>query len=196
MVIASALGGEEFLNTVEFPIDDTGASTLTVTSDIRGALVRGTEYFLNPANGQLKFDPALVATEEITIDYTPWINLIAHVQKIVDGDPTDRLNFPGFRAAGVRVIVLSPTIVPIGVEATLTVTTGTDLATAVASATNAVQNYINNVGISGDIIRNELIERIMGVSGVTDVDLVTPASNVVVLDDQLPRTNTGIINIT
>lgn len=196
VVIASALGGEQFLSLAQKPVDDTGVSTLDIISDIRGTLVRGTDYFFNPANGKIKFDPTLVATEEITANYTPWINLIAQVQKVVDGDPTDRLNFPGFRAAGVRVIVLSPVITDIAVEATLTVVAGTDLPTAVASAKAAVLDYVNNVGISGDIISNEFIERIMGVTGVIDVDLVLPTGNIVVLDDQLPRTNTGIINIT
>jgi uncharacterized phage protein gp47/JayE len=196
VVIASALGGEEYLNLLQYPIDDTGVSTLTITSSIRGALVRGTDYYLNPANGQLLFSPPLAATEQITASYTPWIGLIAWVQQLVDGVPSDRLNYPGYRAAGTRCIVASPTIVAISVEAALTVSSGADLTTAIASAEAAVLDYINNVGISGDIIRNELIERIMGVSGVTDVDLIIPSGNVVVLDDQLPRTNTGIINIT
>lgn len=195
VVIASALGGEQFLNLAESPVDDTGVSPLDIISDIRGTLVRGTDYFLNPASGKIKFDPTLVATEEITANYTPWINLIPHIQKLVDGNVNDRLNFPGFRAAGVRVLVLSPTITQISVEAALTVV-GEDLTTAQNAVESAILEYINNVGISGDIIYNELIDRIMGVTGVVDVDLTVPSGNVTVLDDQLPRTNTGIINIT
>ena len=195
VVISPALGGEEFLNLASFPVDiDT--STFTVTSSTRGALVLGTTFFVNPANGKLKFVPALTAGEIITADYTPFINLIAHVQKLVDGVETDRANFPGFRAAGVRVRVLSPTIVTISVQAVLSVITGTDLATAVTDAENAVLEYVNNVGISGDIILNEIIERIMGVSGVNDVSVVLPVGNVIVLDDQLPRITTANINIT
>lgn len=192
----SAIGGEEFLKLTQKPIDKDG-SAFTVTSSIRGALTLGTNVYLNPVSGLLFFDPPLAAAEVITASYTPFIDLIPVVQKVIEGDPDDRQNFPGYRAGGVRVRVLSPVVVTQGVEAVLTLATGTDRDTAVAAAQDAVMDYINNLGISGDVIRNKLIERIMEVSGVTDVNMTIPASNTpgIILDNQIARTSLSNISI-
>ncbi len=197
VVIGAALGGEEVLYLDSFPVDDVG-STLSIMSDSRGTLTRDTDYFLDPTNGQLKFVPSLNVSERITANYTPFVNLIAHVQKIVNGDTNDAENFPGYKAGGVRMQVLSPSIVTVAVEAVLTIDDsieGTALTTVTTNVRNAILDYINTVGISGDIIQNRLIDRIMGITGVTDVNLITPTSNVVVLDDQLPRNTTSDLNI-
>lgn len=193
-VISPALGGEDFLYLDNPPVD-IDSSTFTITSSTRGALTAGSTVFINPASGLLKFTPALSAGEVITAAYTPFAGLIPVVQKVVDGDPDDRANFPGYRAAGALVRVLSPDVVTISVEAVLTLTTGTDRPTAVVAAELVVLDYINNLGISKDIIRNELIERLMGVDGVEDLELVSPSVNIVILDDQIPRTSSATIDI-
>jgi len=195
VVIASALGGEEFLYLDETPVAF-DLSPTTITSSVRGVLTLSTDFFINPANGQLYFTPALVPGEQITATYTPYVNLIPLVQKVVDGDPSDRTNFPGYIAAGIRAIVKAPVVTNPSVEATLTLEPGVNRSSAIAAAVLAVQNYINTRGISGDIIRNELVERIMGVSGVVDVNLVLPSSNINVLDNEIARVSTGNINIT
>lgn len=190
-----ALGGEEFLNLDFFPIDIDG-STFVIESSDRGVLVLGTDVFVNPTTGLLFFSPPLSVGEVIEVDYTPFEGLIPVVTKIIEGDKDDRLNFPGFRAAGTLVRVLAPNTVSVDVEASLTLEDGIDRATAVAEAEEAVLDYINNQGISGNIIRNELIQRIMDVTGVTDVDLVLPTGNVNILDNQIARSTTSDINIT
>jgi phage-related baseplate assembly protein len=124
------------------------------------------------------------------------VNLLAYVQKVIDGDPLDRANFPGMVAAGIRALAIAPSAVVPSVEAVLALEAGTNRSSAIASAVLAVQNYINTRGISGDIIRNEIIERLMGVAGVVDVTLILPSSNIVVLDDEIPRITTLNINIT
>lgn len=194
VLIASALGGEEFLTLSTAPINF--GLGLTITSSTRGVLTLGVDYFVNPASGRIFFNPALATLEQITADYTPYINLIPTVQNVIDGDPNDRRNFPGFRAAGVLVQVLSPAVVPVSVEGILSIE-NVDRTTVIANAQQAVLEYVNGLGISGDIVRNEIIERIMGVNGVVDVDLILPTSNITILDDQIPRiTSTALINLT
>ncbi len=194
----TAVGGEEFLNLDNAPIDPDQPITVTRTPSGSPAvtLVQNTDYFLNPANGQIFFTSALSAADVITASYTYYTGLIAEVQKVVDGDPNDRADFPGFRAAGVRVLVREPTVVNITVEATITLLEGFDFALTSTAVESAITDYINQLGISADVIRNEIIERIMGVDGVLDVGLVTPAENVVVLDNEIPRTSTASITIT
>jgi uncharacterized phage protein gp47/JayE len=192
----SAAGGETVLYLDEKPIKDSEPSILT--SSTRGVLARDTgtggDYTLNPASGQLVFDPALVTGEIITADYTFFTGLIALAQKIVDGDPDDRETFPGLRAAGVLVVVRVPQVLLQNVEVTVTVKEGFDQAEVQAAARQAIKDYINNLAISGDVIKYELAKRIMSVAGVLDIDLTTPTQNVIILDDQLARTtDTNII---
>lgn len=195
VVIASAVGGEEFLTLQNKPIDII-TSTLTVTSDLRGELLEGTQYFINPASGVIFFSPALSTTEEITADYTPYVGLIPVVQKIIDGDLDDRANFPGYRAGGVFVEVLSPNVISIPIEASLTLDPETDRETAIVDAKNAILDYVNNLGISANIIRNEIIQRLMEVTGVTDLILVLPIDNTNVLDNEIPRISESDLLIT
>ena len=191
--VATALGNEEFLQLNHAPIDQ--GLTVAINSDTRGDLVDGSEVFVNPASGLLFFVPPLDAGEVITATYTYFTNLIALVQRVVDGDPNDRSNFPGIRAAGVLVRVLTPIPRVIDVEASLNILDGFDRTDVIADVRTAIDTYINNAGISADIIRHELIERIMGVSGVFDVDLVEPATNINILDNEIGRTTSASVTV-
>ena len=197
----SAVGGEEFLSLDFKPVDPLDAGqVLTLSSSVRGALTQGIssggEYDFNPANSLIKFDPALVTAEVITASYTNLTLLLALVQRVVDGDPADRENFPGFRAAGTLGQVLSPVIIVQNVTVQLVLAEGVELADVLALVQTAILDYLNTLGISGDVIRNELIERIMAVDGVTDIVLTNPAANVAVLDNELIRSSVADLNIT
>lgn len=194
----SAVGGEANLYLDEKPIKDTDPFTLT--SSVRGVLARDTggggDYTLNPANGQIVFDPSLVTSEVITADYTFYTGLIALAQKIVDGDPNDRENYPGFRAAGVLVRAQTPQVLLQNIEGVITVAEGFDQGEAIANTREAIKGYVNNLPISGDLIRAELIKRIMSVQGVINVDLILPADDIIILDDQLARTTDTNVVVT
>lgn len=201
VVLASALGGEEFLGLDFFPVKFP-EDTVTVTLQ-RGAstttLAESVDWFLNPADGVL-YVPApslggILIGDIIRCSYTYFTGLIAAVQKVLDGDEDDRLNFPGYRAAGVLVRALSPTVVSLSIQATLTMLDGFDQQTVIADCVAAVQTYVNSLGISGDVIRAELVDRIMETDGVYDVNLVAPIGNLVVLDEQIARVTTANINI-
>jgi len=182
----SAVGGETTLWLNQKPIKD--SDPFTLVSSARGNLVRNTDYILNPASGQIDFLTALIASEEIWADYIYHTGLISFVQKLVDGDPTDRENYPGLRAAGILAIVNIPQVLLQNVTATLTVSEGYDQATVRSNVRAAIKDYINTLAISGDVVRAELIRRIMAVDGMYDVVLTTPAANITILDDQLART--------
>jgi uncharacterized phage protein gp47/JayE len=199
----SALGGEQFLRTnfkpLKVDLANVSASISLVSegTGARGTLTYGVDFLLNDPAGEFKMTPALVAGEVIKATYTYYGGLIGEVQRIVDGDPEDRTNYPGWRAAGVRVHCLPPQILQQVVNANVLVaegfvkgvpvsggyTTGSVLA-AVAEAISA---YVNNLGISGDVLRSELITRIMEVPGVTNTTLNTPATDIIMLDNQLAR---------
>jgi hypothetical protein len=144
------------------------------------------DYRLNQGSGKLTLYPggpngiATVATspsdvkglqalDTVHIRYKWYGGLIEEAQKIVDGDASDRPNYPGVRAAGVDVRVLPPTILSQTVEATINIDPGHESSGVVAECKTAIMNYINGLPINGDIYITELIYVLQGVSGVRDV---------------------------
>lgn len=196
----TAVGGEEFLNLDNRPLVAGSQSVHLVRGNSIVALVPGTaaggDYDLRFSNGQLFFAGTagpLQNGDRIVAAYTHYVGAIQEAQKVIDGDPNDRLNYPGWRAAGVDVRVLEPNLVQQVVIARIVVLEGFQRTTAVAQVRTAISDYINNLGISGDVIRHELVERIMQVPGVYDVDLVAPTGNRTIDDDELARIDsTGI----
>lgn len=193
--VDTAVGGEEYLDLTHAPVRIRGATPLAVISSTRGTLTEGTHYTINPATGRIRFTPALTAGESIRVLYTYYTGLIDLVQRVIDGDPADRLNYPGVRAAGTTVVVTTPEVVPLTVRVTLQTARGTNRTAINTAVESAVSAYINGLGISGDVIRNELIEQIMGVPGVVDCTLELPAANIVMNDNQLPRITTNDIDV-
>ncbi len=190
----SAVGGEKRLFLDQKPVKESEA--FSVTSSTRGLLTHLVDYTLNFASGQLNFTPVLVTGEVITAAYTHFTGLIQLAQKIIDGDRADRTNFPGIRAGGVLVKVNTPVVLIQTVTAILTVREGFEQATAVAQAINAAKDYINGLGISDDVIRNELVSRIQSLDGVFNVVVTAPAADITLLDDELARITDANISIT
>lgn len=189
----SAVGGEEFLRLDHWPLNTAVSPVITRTSgSATFTLVDGQDYFLNPANGRLFLVNPLLLGDTISASYSYFVGLIAEVQKVIDGDPADRINYPGSRAAGVRVVVATPVIRDIRVVATIAIAPGYNRTATINNVTNAVNNYINELGISADVIRNEIIEQMMAVPGVVDVTLTTPIGNINILDNELPRSGVNV----
>lgn len=190
----TAVGGEERLNFDFFPIKE--VDPISVYSSTRGKLIIDTDFVLNSASGQINFDPPLSTGEIIMADYTYYVGLIGLAQKIVDGDKDDRANYPGLRAAGVLVKVQTPQILLQNVTVVVTVREGYDQDEAKDLVRQAIKDYINTLNISDDLIRNKLIAQIMGVPGMLNVLVSLPANDIVILDDQLARTQDANILIT
>lgn len=189
----SAVGGEEFLWLDNKPVKTQAAYVFT--SSTRGVLVEDDDFVLNDASGQVFFPIALSAGEIITATYTAFTGLIEEVQKVIDGDPDDRVNYPGWRAAGVRVRVATPQILQQTVEGTLVIKEGFDSEDVIEDAQTEVAAYINGLGISGDVLRSRIIKAIMSVPGVYNVTLTEPAEDVIMNDDELPRVTAGDIDL-
>lgn len=187
----TAVGGEEFLDLGDKPVAETALLTLIRHRGTGSTtLVLGTDFDLRASNGRLFFRTPLLNGDRIIARYTFFTALIREVQKVVDGDVNDRVKYPGHRAAGVDVRVFDPVIRQQAVVGTLTVAAGFTRTTVATSAKQAVNRSINSLGISGDVVRNEIIEQIMLVPGVVDVDLTNPPctiARIVMLDNELPR---------
>lgn len=192
-VIASASGGEVRIYTDNAPIPLGSSFALEKNA---GALTEGTDYTLNRATGQITLDTALSAADTVTAEYTWYTGLIAQAQKIVDGDPGDRTNYPGYRAGGTQVFVIPPTVFQQVVVGTIIldedyVGSADDVITAAKAAVN---RYINSLPINGDVIHSEIIAAVQSVAGVKDVILTTPTANVILGSGQLARVRNSNID--
>lgn len=119
---------------------------------------------------------------------------ILEVQTVIDGDGTE--DNPGYRAAGVNVVVVAPSILVQNITLTATLAVGTfvDSNQVRTDINTALSDYVNNLGIGVSIIKNELIAAIMKVYGVTDCSISVPAGNVTITAAQVGRL--GVVDIT
>lgn len=194
-----AIGGEEVLSLDYGALKDTVSPVLA--SSTRGVLSGGYhydssfDYWINPASGQINFAPALSTGEEIDADYTRYTGLLALAQKIIDGDPDDRVNYPGIRAAGVLVQAKTPQVLIQNITVSVTISEGYDDGAVEDEVSEVIKEYVNALGISGDMLIATLYRRIMGVAGVYNCLISSPASDVILLDDQMARTTDGNITV-
>jgi len=192
--VGSAVGGETVLRLAHYPVKD--SDPLSLASSTRGNLVQNTDWIINPASGQINFLTPLTTGEKVVADYTYYVGLIAYAQKIIDGDPNDRENFPGYRAAGVFVLVITPQVLLQTVIASLVFKSGYEPDDVRAAVVTAIQAYINSLTIGEDLVLAAMGQKIMEVDGVYDVIIETPVENVILLDDQLARTTGANIFVT
>jgi len=199
-VVASAAGGEVRLLVDNVPVKEGAAFDVEINAVPQ---VQGVDYTLNLALGQITLDPTVFPTgltpaDSLIVEYTWYIGLIEVAQKVVDGDPADRTNFPGYRAAGTEVFVRAPTVFQQIVEGAVVVESdfigqADEVRDSVRSAIN---RYINGLGINGDVILSELIFQAQSVTGVFDISFTTPTGNVVIGDGELARVTDANIDLT
>ena len=151
-------------------------------------LVDDTDYFINNGTGEFQLaDLGGVTTGTMIVaHYDYYTNLIAQVQKVLEGDLNSPNTFPGVKAAGINLRVQEATVRRINVRASITAEQGfleTDLAPAVR---RAIEDYINGLKVGSSVIVAKMIEAAYTVPGVRDIVVTTPSRNVVVLEDQLP----------
>ncbi len=151
-------------------------------------LTRDVDYVLNRGTGEFQLTDVggVVSGTQVIAHYTYYTNLIAQVQKVMEGDLDDSVNFPGVKAAGIFLSVEQPVIKRITVVASITSADGfteTDLAPLVQ---RAIESYITSLRIGQDVIVSRIIDAAFSVTGLADIRIVTPSSNVVVLESELP----------
>lgn len=213
--VAAALVGRKVFdaNRVLFTITANTTSSFTVTTStinpVPGTyailaatfLVLGTDYLFNETNGDIELVSGLVAGDALaaspnpTNAYTYYTGLIREVQKVLNGDPTDLVNYPGVKASGIKVKVQAPTISTFSFTITVISVFGTVEADLVAQIRDAVVRYVNGLGVGDDVILAEIVAACMAIPGVSDVRVNDPSTNAIVLDGSLPRTKASLITV-
>lgn len=144
------------------------------------------------ANGELGYSTTQIQGLQ---GYNYYVGLVRLVHRILYGDDQDPVSFPGVLASGITAQILAPTVKQVEVNVDVTLTEGASLSNVDQEVRSAITGYINNLGVGEDVIVAELCDRIIGVTNVRDVEIIEPAVNIAIEDNELARTTTNLITV-
>lgn len=181
---SSAESGQRRFRTQQVPI--VRNSDLIYTKEAAAStwsLLPRSAYSLNRGTGELFIldDAGLPAGTEVVYSYTTYINMVATVHRVLEGDPNDYTTTPGVKAAGIHLTVEPPVSKRVPVSLSIVAEEGyseLDLAPQVVAA---IENYFASLTIGEDVVYSKLID-LAYITGVYDVYVKTPKSNVTVLE--------------
>jgi len=216
IIIASAIGGEQYFQLKNFPLVDT--ASLNLYKNGSTPLVLGVDYLINKYNGSGSLTTPLVAGESIqagnsglTVNaYDYYSGLLAVAQWKVDGLPKDfyekypdalpfRLgyavtDFPGAKF-GNLIEVRVPVQAGIQVEGELTMEPGVNKEDAIALTIQNVLTYVNTLTIGATVVYDQLKNCGLKVKRVQKFTVTVPSADVPTGIGLLPRIVIGNIQI-
>jgi len=202
LLLPVAGGGERRVNTSQIPIRD-DIDLLVRLNDV--LIVRGVDYEINLATGQIEFKvvpfpTGLTVGDKVAANYRFYTGLVQAVQKTITGDLLNPLVYPGVEAGGILTLVRNALPVFQVLVANVVPAVGFDLVTLRDNISVAMQEYINNLDIGDDVIVAEMIQQAMNVNGAFDFQVVSlnggAPLNQVILDTQVARIQGTDITIT
>lgn len=157
-----------------------------------------TAFVYNGATGEVQLDAALAAhqwlvcwsdpTDTDSVAFHYYSGLTAEVQKVISGDPSDPINYPGVASFGMIPAVKPPEIAQQAITVSITPEIGIqETAEMQELVRKAVQAYVSSLNIGEAFILSEAIARCQQVPGVFDTQFVEPTTNVSVLPNELFR---------
>lgn len=202
VILAAAAGGETELLTNQRPIRDDPALIFRVNDVV---VIRGTDWEIDPTRGQIELLPAgafpagLTTGDKAAANYRYYTGLIAEVQRVITGDPSNPITYPGVEAGGITTLVRAATADFQTLTSKVTALQGFELDQVSDEIRTVIQSYINSLGIGEAVILSEIIQRAMGVSGVYNFKVLTmngstPADQTV-LPNKAARAQTGDITV-
>lgn len=150
-------------------------------------LDRDVDYRINKGTGEFQLlDPGGAPTGAMIVaSYGYYVNLIAEVQKVLEGDINNPVAYPGVKAAGVFLSVEAPVLRRITVFASITAATGYSEEVLRPVVQAAMQDYISSLRVGEDVIRARLIDVAFNVPGVSDVTVALPLGNIAILENEI-----------
>lgn len=146
------------------------------------------EYMLNRGTGEFQLVDVggFSAGTKVIAHYIYYTNLIAEVQRVMEGDLTNPVKYPGVKAAGTFLAVEEPTIKRVAVVASITAAEGYTETFLAPQVRRAIESYISSLRIGKDVIRSKLIDVAFSVVGLEDIQIISPTANITVLEGELP----------
>ena len=129
---------------------------------------------------KLGFKEGLLTGED---SYKYYGGLISEVGKVIRGDPSDPLNYPGVAAAGAYLEVEPPIIKRIKLSVAIRTKTGIAFVVLQNAVESAVISYINNLGVGKNVVFSEIVKAVQNVNGVDSCAIISPIYDA--LNDQI-----------
>jgi hypothetical protein len=136
----------------------------------------------NGAN-MLELTTALLALDGIAtvlpVPYTQGIGTLSFYLVATSGIATSaqialaQSTVNNIQAAGTATFILTPTPILVNITGNIAITSSSSRTTVATAVEAAIANYIANLGMGNPLIINELISVALGVSGTTDITLLT-----------------------
>lgn len=179
--------GRNFWNLANFAIVRNSARVWLNQGAGFALLNEGTDYYLNKASGQIEIAGGGVAAgSKLVVSYSYYTGLIQLVQLVLNGSLTNPVAYPGVRAAGVEAVVEPPSAIRrVRVRMSISALPTYSEALLRPLVQEAVELYVNSLGIGNDVIRAELITAAMNVPGVYNAILQTPTEDIPIGEDEL-----------
>lgn len=175
------------------------AGAYTVTSGNPTPLTPNTDFTFNPAQGDIELSlamarptyGALVAASDGASGsvgaYTYTRGLGAYVQRQVNGDAADPINFPGIRYSGSQVLVAAPNTMSPAFVIQIESKPGFSDSDLYPFVTNAVVTYVNSLGMGENIQIWRIATACKNIPGLDNLKVLEPTSDITVPQFTLPR---------
>lgn len=137
-------------------------------------LVEGRDYDISRSRGVITLRSAASVSigDTITVDnYSVYTGLIAELQALMNGDPSDVTS--GHRAAGIALRVLPAPVQRIPLDVLIVIEAGSTLTTVKTNVESAVSAYFSALGAGAPAYRSALVSVVMGVGGVVNATILT-----------------------
>lgn len=147
-----------------------------------------TDYILNRGTGEFQITNlgGVASGSVVVANYDYYTNLIKATQTVLEGDPNNPVNYPGFKAAGIFLNVEAPALRRITVIASITAQRGFSELDIAPQVVERISSYIRSLGVGEDVIRSKIIDVAFNVPGLKDIIVSFPTANIVILDNELP----------
>jgi uncharacterized phage protein gp47/JayE len=180
--------GQNYFQLTNYPIQENSPEIYDDSSGLFELQTPGTDYFINRSSGQVQYyGSGLPAGTQVVAHYTYYTGLLALAQKTINGDVKDAVSFPGVSAAGIIIHVETPTIRTITVIMSVSVSVGFTEADVYDDVQLILENYIDGLRIGENVILARMVELAMGVNGVSNAKVLTPTADLVILEEELPK---------
>lgn len=195
VIMVSATGGETELYSSLRPIRDFISLSINGVPQTLGA-----DFVINLALGKVILTTGLAALDTVTMRYRAYDGLIREAQRVIDGDPSSPLRYPGVRSAGIYVRIRPAQAVYQTLTGTISVSGGYDVLTVSNRVRTQIQRYINQLNIGEAVIVSEIIEQAMSVPGmynfrITNLSGSSPPADQNILPTQVARIVSGDITL-
>jgi uncharacterized phage protein gp47/JayE len=104
--------------------------------------------------------------------YLTFSGLLRESHKVIDGSPSNTALYPGVRAAGTSIEILTPLVKSIVVRLQIKPKDGVDSSIIAETVRATVAGYINKLSVGRPVVLSEIIRSVQSLPGVFSVTII------------------------